>query len=279
MENLDIAHLRKWIGREEISSERLTCAITDRFNATFEHECGAKDGDVAPTMIHLCLANSVAPTASLAVDGHPHRGGFLPPVPLPRRMWAAGEFQFKDAILVGEMVTRHSVIRDVTVKHGRSGTLCFVAVEHQISSDDRSVLTERQDIVYRGIDGQDIAKNLPLAMPQGTQRMSVVPSQTLLFRYSALTFNSHRIHFDVLYAREIEGYRGLVVHGPMQATMLIQFAENIQGTRPARFEFRSLSPLFDDAEFTLNAENDGEALNLWTSYAAGPVAMQGRASW
>lgn len=279
MENLNIAHLHKWIGREEISSERLTCASTDRFNATFDRECGAKDGDIAPAMIHLCLANSVTPTASLAVDGHPHRGGFLPPVPLPRRMWAAGGFEFKGNILVGEMITRRSVIRDVSVKRGRSGPLCFVVVEHQISSDGRPALTERQDIVYLEINGQGNAKNPPSTAPHGTQRTSIAPSQALLFRYSALTFNSHRIHFDALYAREVEGYRGLVVHGPMQATMLVQFAEKVQGTRPARFEFRSLSPLFDDAEFTLNAENDGEALNLWTSYAAGPVAMQGRASW
>ena len=109
--------------------------------------------------------------------------------------------------------------------------------------------------------------------------MTVVPSAALLFRYSALTFNGHRIHYDAPYVREVETYPGLIVHGPMQATMLVQLAVRLRGRRPAQFEFRSLSPLFDDADFTLNASDDGEALKLWTSYAEGPTAMEARATW
>ena len=277
---IDLDHLRTWIGREDESSELLTEAITDRFNATFDHEGLAKDGADAPVLIHLCLAPPAAPTAALGPDGHPARGGFLPPVPLPRRMWAGGAFVFHDEIRVGELVTRRSTIRDVTVKEGRSGTLCFVTVDHRIESGDRLAVEERQDLVYRGIDpvgGGSGAAPPPAA--QGADQVVVEPSAALLFRYSALTFNGHRIHYDNPYTRNEEGYPGLIVHGPMQATMLVRLAERLRGARPARFDFRSLSPLFDTAPFTLNAEPDGAGLRLWTAREGGPVAMEARATW
>lgn len=275
--DLDIGHLRGWIGREETKSELLTPAAVDRFNATFDFTGEPRDGDAAPAMIHLCLAPPAAPTAQLGPDGHPARGGFLPPVPLPRRMWAGGSFAFTGDIRVGETVTRRSTIRDVAVKHGRTGTLCFVTVDHRIDSNGREAVRERQDIVYRGTDSG--TGKSPDPAPHGAHRRQVEPSAALLFRYSALTFNGHRIHYDAPYVRNVEGYPGLIVHGPLQATLLVQFAEQLRGRRPALFEFRSLSPLFDDADFTLNAAEDGEALNLWTSYADGPVAMQARATW
>lgn len=194
-------------------------------------------------------------------------------------MWAGGAFAFHDDIRVGEMVRRHSIIRDVTVKEGRSGVLCFVTVEHQITARGRAVLTERQDIVYRDIDAPGGARKAPDAAPHGAHRVVVAPSAVVLFRYSALTFNGHRIHYDNPYARAEEGYPGLIVHGPMQATQLVQFAETIRGKRPARFDFRSLSPLFDIADYTLNAVEDGEGLRLWTAHADGPVAMEAQATW
>lgn len=276
---IDIEHLRQWIGRDEVRSEQVTPALVERFKATFDQAGAAVDGDIAPVMIHLCLAPPAAPTAGLGPDGHPARGGFLPPVPLPRRMWAGGAFAFHDDIRVGALVTRRSTIRDVTLKEGRSGALCFVSVAHEITSDGRPILTERQDIVYRDIDAPGGAKKTPPAAPHGAYRVRIAPSAPLLFRYSALTFNGHRIHYDTPYVREVEGYPGLIVHGPLQATMLVQFAEKIRGARPARFDFRSLSPLFDDADFTLNAVEDGDGLKLWTSYVDGPVAMEARATW
>ncbi|MFC0340735.1 FAS1-like dehydratase domain-containing protein [Paracoccus niistensis] len=277
MTDLDIDHLRQWIGREETKSELLTPAAVDRFNATFDVTGEPRDGDAAPAMIHLCVAPPAAPTAQLGPDGHPARGGFLPPVPLPRRMWAGGRFAFTGDIRVGETVTRRSTIRDVSVKHGRTGTLCFVTVDHRIDSNGREAVRERQDIVYRGTDSGRAKPADPA--PHGAHRRQLEPSAALLFRYSALTFNGHRIHYDAPYVRDVEGYPGLIVHGPLQATLLVQFAEQLRGRRPALFEFRSLSPLFDDADFTLNAAEDGEALSLWTSYADGPVAMQARATW
>lgn len=276
---IDIGHLRQWIGREERQSEMLTPAVVERFNATFNRRDDARNGAIAPVMIHLCLAPPAVPTEELGPDGHPARGGFLPPVPLPRRMWAGGAFTFHDDIRVSETVTRRSVIQDVMVKEGRTGTLCFVTVEHRIDSDGRLVLTERQDIVYRGADRPGAATKPASAAARGEYRVVVEPSAALLFRYSALTFNGHRIHYDAPYVREKEGYPGLIVHGPMQATMLVQLAGKIRGSRPALFEFRSLSPLFDDADFTLNATGDGAALKLWTSYSDGPVAMVARAEW
>ncbi len=276
---LDVEHLRGWIGREETRFELLTPSFTERFNATFDRSGDVTVGAVAPVMIHLCLAPPAAPTAELGDDGHPVRGGFLPPVPLPRRMWAGGAFTFHDDIRIGQTVTRRSRINDVVVKEGRTGTLCFVTVEHQFDSDGRAVLTERHDIVYRGTDAAGTTPKAPSPAAEGKHRRTVHPSPALLFRYSALTFNGHRIHYDSPYVREVEQYPGLIVHGPMQATMLVQYAEAIRGKRPTRFDFRSLSPLFDDADFTLNAEEDGDGLKLWTSYPGGPLAMEARAEW
>ncbi|UFS66591.1 MaoC family dehydratase N-terminal domain-containing protein [Paracoccus denitrificans] len=276
---IDIDHLRRWIGRSEEQSELVTDSLIGRFNATFDLEGRPRDGDAAPVMIHLCLAPPAVPTSGLGPDGHPARGGFLPPVPLPRRMWAGGAMRFHDDIRVAERVTRRSTIRDVTVKEGRTGVLCFVTVDHRIESAGRLVVEERQDIVYRNADAPGGAKRTPEPAPHGAHRAVVQPTAPLLFRYSALTFNGHRIHYDTPYVREEEGYPGLIVHGPLQATQLVQFAGKIRGRRPALFEFRSLSPLFDIADYTLNAVEDGEGLRLWTSYADGPVAMEARATW
>ena len=276
----DIDRLRGWIGRQEEKSEQATPALVDRFNATFDLPGGARNGQVAPLLIHLCLAQPTAPTAELGEDGHPARGGFLPPVPLPRRMWAGGSFRFLADIRVGETVTRRSTIGDVTFKQGRTGALCFVTVDHRIEADGREVVQERQDIVYREADKPGEAKKLPEPAPDGAYRAVVVPSRPFLFRYSALTFNGHRIHYDRPYAREVESYPGLMVHGPLQATLLMQFAARLRRTRPARFDFRSLSPLFDDTDFALNAQDEADGgLKLWTARAGGPVAMEARATW
>lgn len=275
---IDLDHLRQWIGREDVVSDLVPPSLADRFRATFNLEAApARVGEAAPEMIHLCLALPAAPTAALGPDGHPARGGFLPPVPLPRRMWAGGAVSFHAPIRLGGTVTRRSVIRDVTVKEGRTGILCFVTVDHRIDCDGTLAVEERHDIVYRGTDSAP-GKRPPPAAP-GTWREVVRPDAALLFRYSALTFNGHRIHYDAPYATGTEGYPGLIVHGPMQATMLVQLATRLRGAAPRRFEFRSLSPLFDIAEFTLNAAEEGSGLRLWTAYADGPLAMEGIATW
>ncbi|MDO9524048.1 MAG: protein dehydratase, partial [Gemmobacter sp.] len=180
----------------------------------------------------------------------------------------------------GEVLRRVSNIRDVTLKEGRSGALCFVTVDHAIYSGARPVIRERQDIVYRAAELPGTAKPpAPAPTPMGAFHRSVTPSAPLLFRYSALTFNGHRIHYDLAYARDVEGYPGLVVHGPMQAAMLVLYAQDLRGKRPARFSFRSLSPVFDTDDFTLNADEDAGALRLWVRRADGAVAMEARAEW
>ena len=276
---VDIDHLRSWIDREQTDSEHLGPRLIRQFNATFDRCSGTEPGDEAPLLIHLCLAQPTAPMAELGRDGHPALGGFLPPVPLPRRMWAGGAFTFHGPVRIGDEVTRRSTIRDVTLKEGRSGALCFVTVDHEITAGGRAVLTERQDIVYRDIPAADQDTREPQPAPQGTQSRTLTPHPTLLFRYSALTFNGHRIHYDKAFCTETEGYPGLVVHGPMQATMLCQYAADLRGRPPVRFTFRSLSPIFDDADFTLNAAPEGEVLKLWTARTDGPVAMEARATW
>lgn len=279
--SLDIDHLRGWIGREDRATEVLSPSLVRQFNATFDRTSGEAAGDLAPLLIHFCLAQPTVPGAELGPDGHAARGGFLPPVPLPRRMWAGGAFSFHGDILIGDEVTRHSAVKDVVLKHGRTGPLCFVTVEHVVTANGRPVLTERQDIVYREAPSRNQVTAAPAEpAPSGEHARRISPSAAYLFRYSAMTFNGHRIHYDKDYVRDVEGYPGLIVHGPLQATLLCQFAADLKGQRPAAFSFRSIGTIFDTDDFTVNAaEAEDGGLRLWTAQLGGPVAMEARASW
>jgi len=278
----DLDHLRSWVGRQDRGSQTLSPMLVQQFNATFDRTFSTQQGDVAPLLIHFCLAQPTAATAELGPDGHAARGEFLPPVPLPRRMWAGGAFTFHGDIRVGETVDRVSTIKNVVLKQGRTGLLCFVTVEHQIRSGGALVLSERQDIVYREAPDPDRLQTITPAdpAPPGQHTQQIMPSAAYLFRYSALTFNGHRIHYDRDYVRDVEGYPGLIVHGPLQATLLCQFAADLKGQRPASFSFRSIGAIFDTSDFTLNAEEtDGSSLKLWTAQDGGPVAMEATAAW
>jgi 3-methylfumaryl-CoA hydratase len=276
---MDIEELRQWIGREEMGTEELSVELVRRFEATFDRAVDPRPGELAPLLIHLCIAPSAQPMHALGRDGHPAKGGFLPPVPLPRRMWAGGSFTFHEDLRVGEIVTRRSNIRDVVAKTGRTGPLCFVTVEHKISAGGRAVLTERQDLVYRS-EANDVAAKLAAeTAPQGEHQRRLTPTSTLLFRYSSLTFNGHRIHYDAPYARKVEGYPGLVVHGPLLATVLCAFAVDLAARRPRCFTFRSLATLFDDEEIQLHAASDPKGLRLWAARPEGPVAMEATAAF
>ena len=274
---MDVDALRGWIGREDATTDILTDDLVRKFRASLDQAPGDTDfGAPAPGMIHFCLGLQAARAGELGTDGHPRRGGFLPPVPLPRRLLAGGRVVFHDALRIGDPVRRVARIDDVTVKEGRTGTLCFVTVSHVFEVGGRPVIEEQHDIVYRDFAG-GASNATPPAAPSGDHRREIAPSPTLLFRYSALTFNSHRIHYDRPYATEVEGYPGLVVHGPLQATLLFNYATEIQGLPPARFTFRSLSPLFDNANFLLNAEAKEGGLKLWTARPGGPVATAAEA--
>ncbi|MET4218540.1 3-methylfumaryl-CoA hydratase [Bradyrhizobium sp. LB7.2] len=281
---LDIDHLRQWIGRSEEATDTVTAQLVKGLRATLFQEVGApKAGDAAPFTVHWCLAQPVFPMSMLGPDGHPTRGGFLPPVPLPRRMWAGGEIEFFQPLRVGDESTRTSRIVDVQVKTGSTGTLCFVSVEHSISSPRGVAIRERQDIVYREMTTtQATTTKAPPPPPQAQaqHRETYVSDPVLLFRYSALTFNGHRIHYDRDYVTAVEGYPGLIFHGPLQATFIIEMAAKLRGGKaPTKFTYRGVQPLFEGSEFSINANETEAGMELWTANAEGQPTMKGTAVW
>jgi len=282
-ETIDLDHLRQWIGRTTEASDIVTAQLVKGRRATLFQEIGdPKPGDAAPFTSHWCLAPPVFPMSQLSQDGHPTRGGFLPPVPLPRRMWAGGELEFRDALRVGDESKRASRISDVTMKTGSTGVLCFVSVEHEVTTPRGTAISERQDIVYRDASsGQSAPQAKPAAAPPLAQhRESHMADPVLLFRYSALTFNGHRIHYDRDYVTEVEGYPGLIFHGPLQASFIVELAAKLRGGKPPRkFSYRGLQPLFEGSEFSINANETAAGMELWTANSAGQPTMKGVATW
>ena len=282
-EQLDLDHLKQWIGRSTEATDIVTAQLVKGLRATLFQDIGdPRPGDAAPFTAHWCLAQPVYPMSELGPDGHPTRGGFLPPVPLPRRMWAGGELQFFDALRVGDQSTRTSRIADVTVKTGSTGTLCFVSVEHEVTSPRGVALRERQDIVYRDVSPtQSAAAAKPAAPPPAAKhRETHISDPVLLFRYSALTFNGHRIHYDRDYVTKVEGYPGLIFHGPLQAALIVELAAKLHdGQPPKKFSYRGLQPLFEGSEFSVNANDTGAGLELWIANAESQPTMKGTATW
>ncbi|MBX5137676.1 protein dehydratase [Rhizobium lentis] len=280
--SLDVEHLQSWIGREESASDIISLDLVGKFNAMLDQAAGPPVwGKAAPLLINYCLAQPAAPTGQLGDDGHPRLGGFLPPVPLPRRMWAGSSLAFHGDLKVGDLVRRVSRIADIAVKEGRSGVLCFVTVEHKVEVAGSLKIKETQNIVYReGASPKDAVKPAATEVaPAGTHIRPIAVSTPLLFRYSALTFNAHRIHYDRAYVTEVEYYPGLVVQSPLQATLLLNFAAELKGKAPSRFTFRSLSPLFDDDKISLHAAEADGKIELWTAREHGPVATSAEAVW
>ncbi|WP_428484026.1 FAS1-like dehydratase domain-containing protein [Rhodopila sp.] len=280
MTELDVDHLRSWIGRRETLSDTVTRFPVAALSATLDRDDPPpRAGDALPPLWHWLYFLPVARHSALGSDGHPTRGGFLPPVPLPRRMWAGGRFTFHQPLRVDETITRISTVQDVTVKHGRNGTLCFVLVRHDIAGENGLALVEEHDIVYRDLPGPEEAPAAPRsARDDGVWHHDIHADATMLFRYSALTFNSHRIHYDRRYVTETEGYPGLIVHGPLIATLLIDLLRRNTSRDVASFRFRAISPLFDIAPFSVHGapDHDGGA-TLWARSAAGHLAMEAEA--
>ncbi|MBL8588949.1 MAG: MaoC family dehydratase N-terminal domain-containing protein [Methylobacteriaceae bacterium] len=279
MADLDLAHLKSWEGRSMRAADAVSPWLVAAFRATLDQDEGdLSPGAPAPQGLHWCLALPTAKTAELGPDGHPARGGFLPPVPLPRRMWAGGRVRFSDSLRIGETIERRSTVRSVELKDGRTGRLVFVVVEHAVSTARGLAITEEHDIVYRGVEAPAVRPGGQTRIEEATDARRVIePSAALLFRYSALTFNGHRIHYDRRYVTEEEGYPGLIVHGPLQATLLIQLGGELMGRPLASFDFRATKPLFDLAPFTIAARRGGEGLELWAADAAGERTMAARA--
>jgi 3-methylfumaryl-CoA hydratase len=277
----DLDHLRQWIGRSEKASDIVTAQLVRGLRATLFLEISTpKPGDAAPFTVHWCLAQPVYPMSELGPDGHPARGGFLPPVPLPRRMWAGGELEFLESLRVGDETTRTSRISDVTMKTGSTGALCFVSVEHLITTSRGLAIRERQDIVYRDVSPAAAPAKPAAPPPAARHRESHIADPVLLFRYSALTFNGHRIHYDRDYVTKVEGYPGLIFHGPLQAALLVEFAAKLHGgAAPQKFSYRGAQPLFEGGEFSVNANDTDAGMELWTANSAGQPTMKGTATW
>jgi len=276
-------HLRGWVGKKEVRSDSLTAWPIAALASTLDEPTLAVDiGSPVPNGWHWIFFLEAKPASELGSDGHPKRGGFLPPVPLPRRMWAGGRLEFIQPLKIGDPITRESEILSVEPKSGRSGTLVFVTVRHTIKAAGTIAIIEEQDIVYR--EAAQKGEPLPPGKPApGNAAWSrrVMPDSTLLFRYSALTFNGHRIHYDKDYATNEEHYPGLVVHGPMQATLLLDLCRQNARRTLKQFEYRAQHPLFAGRAFTVNGNFDAAAsqADLWTANDAGNYAMRGTASF
>lgn len=288
----------EWIGRSEVRTDILTPQLLERFHATLDL---GPSGEVAPQGIHWCLCLPDAPTASLGPDGHPRRNlsdnSFLPPIPLPRRMWASSKVEFLMPIGVGAKISRTSTIASIAKKSGGSGQLVFVEVDHETRASDIPAVKERQTIVYREAtkplsplgerlgEGASVSERItaPPLKGRGTEdwrfRRTLTPSEPLLFRYSALTFNSHRIHYDLPYAENEEGYRGLVIHGPLTATLLLDLvAQQLGSNALASFGFRGQSPAFAGEALHLVGKTEGSTLTLAALGEDGRVVMSAEAS-
>ena len=273
-----------WVGRTQTLSDQLSPAPVRLMRATLDLAPAEPTAELPP-LWHWLYFLPGERQSNIGVDGHPNRGGFLPPVTLPRRMWAGGRLRFLRALPLGSAVQRTSRILSVQRKDGRSGSLVFVTVLHEVSDAQGLAISEEQDIVYRDAPAPGATPPTPPAAPTDEQFARVVtPDPVLLMRYSALTFNGHRIHYDRPYAMQDEGYPGLVVHGPLIATLLMETLREAQPERQiARFEFKAVSPLFDTAPFTVagsvDATVDGQDARLWARGPQGQLAMTASATF
>ena len=277
-------NLKEWIGKSESVADIATATPYAALSATLDREVARPaTGTALPALWHWLYFLPLFRQSEIGPDGHAKRGGFLPPVPLPRRMWAGSQFEFHQPLRIGDALTRVSTIADVTEKSGRTGPLVFVKVRHEIRrNDDKEIaLTEIHDIVYRELAKPDDVAPQPLAAPEkATWEKRWIPDDVLLFRYSALTFNGHRIHYDRRYVTTVEGYPGLIVHGPLIATLLLDL---LRHQRPeaevARYEFRAVRPTFDTHHFFVCGEpqGDGKTFHLWACDHEGWLTMDATA--
>jgi 3-methylfumaryl-CoA hydratase len=278
--DIAIDELKAWIGRQETLTDTVTPVPVKAMSATLDRDDSEpKAGDPLPPLWHWLYFLPIHRQSEIGPDGHPKRGGFLPPVPLPRRMWAGSRFSFHRPLQVGEAITRTSTVADVSMKVGRTGPLVFVLVRHELGDAAGPAISEEHDIVYREFPKPGEAAPTPPAAPADADwRRDIVPDDVLLFRYSALTFNGHRIHYDRKYVTEVEGYPGLIVHGPLIATLLVDLLRR-NSDRPLKsFKFRAVSPLFDIAPFAVCGKpgTDGKVA-LWAQNSQGQLAMDGEA--
>lgn len=280
---VDIEYLQQWVGKSENHVERLATFPANALSATLDRKDSPfVDGSPLPPLWHWLYFLPAHRLSEGGPDGHARLGGFLPPVSLPRRMWAGGRLRFHHPMRVGETVKRESRVLSVEHKAGRSGDLVFVRVGHTLSDAHGLAVSEEHDIVYReAADPTAQAPATQAAPVDAVWERVIKPDPVLLFRYSALTFNSHRIHYDRSYVTEVEGYPGLIVHGPLIATLLIDLLRReCPEATISDFSFRGVKPLFDIEEFAVcGAPNeDGKTVRLWTRDSGGALTMEASAT-
>ncbi len=285
--DVDIAHLKTWIGKTESRTDLLAPFPANALSATLDRDDPEfTDGTGLPPMWHLVYCLPVARISKLGYDGHPAKGGFLPPVPLPRRMWAGGRFTFNHALKIGSKVTRTARVLDVSHKAGRSGSLVFVTARFDFSDQHGLAMSEERDIVYRQPQKSAVPGDAPQTLPKQAPanpawERTIHPDPVLLFRYSALTFNGHRIHYDQPFATKQEGYPGLIVHGPLLATLLVDLVRRERPNATIKtFTFRAVAPLFDSNDFAVcgTPSLDGKTIRLWARGHDGTLAMEATAT-
>ncbi|MEJ8840166.1 FAS1-like dehydratase domain-containing protein [Ramlibacter sp. AN1133] len=279
-----LAELRAWEGRSETLHDDVTAAPVRNLAATLDRDDPLPQaGTALPPLWHWLYFLPGHRQSEIGPDGHARRGGFLPPVPLPRRMWAGGRLTWHAPLYVGERIERTSTIATVTHKSGRSGDLVFVLVRHEVRNAQGLALTEEHDIVYRPLAQPGDPVPPPQAAPaQAPWSREIAPDPVLLFRYSALTFNGHRIHYDRSYVTEVEGYPGLIVHGPLIATLLVDLARRQRPDATLRsFSFRAVRPTFDLHPFRVCGQpsDDGKSAQLWAQDHEGWLTMQAQAQF
>jgi 3-methylfumaryl-CoA hydratase len=288
VESFALASMRDatdWVGRSEERWGCLTPELAGMMSAAVSHAISlprdTRRGSLLPRLWHWAAFPEFRPLAELGQDGHPELGDFLPPLAFKRRMWAAGRLSFTGSLRIGEKLMRRSTIRSVIPKTGATGEMVFVTVAHQIEGENGSFVEEEQDIVYLHIPEEFTPpKRLPaLDTPDFDE---VVPiNEARLFRFSAATYNAHRIHYDLPYAREVEKYPALVTHGPMQAILLMETAKRHTGVPPKRFSFRGVHPMFHTHDLRLQGKlsPNGKAMELGTAAPEGYLGMTARAEW
>ncbi|MDC0662959.1 FAS1-like dehydratase domain-containing protein [Marinobacter sp. SS21] len=271
-------HLQQWVGKTRVLTDTVSAGLVAKLAAVLDHDRGAsrRDGQALPWPWHWLCFTPTPQASETGADGHPRTGDFLPPVPLPRRMWAGSQLSCQAPLTVGDRLRCESRVASVTPKQGRQGALVFVTVEHRIyTSRHELAVTETQDIVYRNLPTGP-APVAPVHQPELSAQWhrTVRPDPVMLFRYSALTYNGHRIHYDRDWAVQQEGYPGLVVHGPLTATLLLDLMYRQLGSVAINvIRFRGVNPLFDTEAFSLHGRRDGDTVSLWALTAGRQLAM------
>jgi len=270
-------NLTDWIGRSQTLQDDITAAPVRGLGATLDlAPTPVGPGTPLPPLWHWLYFLPQHRQSEIGPDGHARRGGFLPPVPLPRRMWAGSQFEFRSPVRVGDAVQRTSTIEDVSAKEGRTGKLVFVKVRHELYCNGAAdaAIVEHHDIVYREARKPGDAEPPPTRAEEGEWQREIVPDDVLLFRYSALTFNGHRIHYDRRYVTEVEGYPGLIVHGPLIATLLMDLVRrHAPDAQVGAFRFKAVRPTFDLHPFKVNGQREGDEIRLWAQDHEGWLTM------